>query len=268
MPAHNILTGSELHEAKGTAAATVDHVFIADGAGSGAYAAIPEQLPTGTSAATVGQIFIADGAASGAFGAVPESLPTGTAAAAAGEIFIADGAAGGAFSTPVLLPQTEHISIQNANFGSGATAPSQVIVGNYNGWSFGIGDDSVFNLELPHNMDSAENIEVHITWAINEAFATASAEVNFQVDWSLVNHDDTEPVNAPNHTGTVTSGDINIPTTLYHVVHTVFVIAAANVADLDTLGVTLSRIALVGGTGPTAEPVVIAAHVEFTTNGT
>ena len=194
--------------------------------------------------------------------------PKGAAAAAAGEIFVADGAGSGSFVAANLGAQTEHISIQNANFGSGATAPSQSIVDNFNGWAFGIGDDSVFNLELPHNLDSAENIEIHITWAINEAYATASGEVQWQIDYSLVNHDDTEPLNAPNHTGTVTSGDIDIPTTLYHVVHTTLVIPASDVADLDTLGVKLSRIALVGGTGPTAEPFVIAAHVEFTTNGT
>ena len=194
--------------------------------------------------------------------------PKGVAAASAGQIYIADGAGSGAWTAVTLGAQAEHISIQNANFGSGATAPTQTNVGNYNGWSFGINDDSIFNLELPHNLDSAEDIEVHISWVVNEAFATNSGEVNWQIDWSLTPWDGTEAIDAPTHTGTVTSGDVNIPTTAYHIEHTIMTIAAANVADLDTLGVTLSRIALVGGTNPTAEPVIIAAHVEYVTNGT
>ena len=194
--------------------------------------------------------------------------PKGIAAAASGQVYIANGAGGGTWANPTDGGQTEHISIQNANFGKGATAPTQVTVGNYNGWTFTIGDDSVFNIELPHNMDSSQNIEVHITWAINEAYATANGEIQWQVDWSLVPHDKTETLTAPTHTGTLTSGDIDIPATAYAVDHVVFTIPAANVADLDTLGVTFSRIALVGGVNPTAEPTIIAAHLEYTTNGT
>lgn len=37
MPQHNQLTGSDLHEPKGVASAAVDTVYIADGAGSGAW---------------------------------------------------------------------------------------------------------------------------------------------------------------------------------------------------------------------------------------
>ena len=37
MPAHNALTGSDLHEPKGVAAATSDTVYVADGAGSGSW---------------------------------------------------------------------------------------------------------------------------------------------------------------------------------------------------------------------------------------
>jgi hypothetical protein len=39
--AHSSLTGADLHEAKGTAAAASNTVFVADGAGSGAYAKVP-----------------------------------------------------------------------------------------------------------------------------------------------------------------------------------------------------------------------------------
>ena len=39
MALHNALTGAELHEPKGAAAAVAGHTFIADGAGSGAFKA-------------------------------------------------------------------------------------------------------------------------------------------------------------------------------------------------------------------------------------
>lgn len=268
MAFHSLLTDPEIHEAKGTAAANVNEVFVADGAGSGAFALIPEQLPTGTAAANAGEIFIADGAAGGAFADPAETDPTGTSAATVGQVFIADGAGSGAFGPPSLNPQVEHIAVQNANFGGGGTAPTASIVGNYNGWLFTINDDSVFTIELPLHLDPAEDIEVHLQWAINEAFATASGEVQWQVEWSLIPFDSTEPINAPTHTGTLTTGDINIPTTANHLTSTELVIPAANVASGDTLGVTLTRIALVGGVDPTAEPLVISAHVQYTTNGT
>jgi hypothetical protein len=37
---HSTLTGADLHEPKGTAAASADEVYVADGVGSGAYAAL------------------------------------------------------------------------------------------------------------------------------------------------------------------------------------------------------------------------------------
>lgn len=44
---HSGLTGSDLHESKGTAAAAANTVFIADGAGSGAYAKLPATAISG-----------------------------------------------------------------------------------------------------------------------------------------------------------------------------------------------------------------------------
>lgn len=46
--AHSTLTGADLHESKGTAAATVNQVFVADGAGSGGYSKLTAASLTGT----------------------------------------------------------------------------------------------------------------------------------------------------------------------------------------------------------------------------
>lgn len=44
------------------------------------------------------------------------------------------------------------LAIANANLGKGGTAPSQVIVGNYNVWEYGVNDDTVFTFHIPHDL--------------------------------------------------------------------------------------------------------------------
>jgi len=158
-----------------------------------------------------------------------------------------------------------HLSLQAADLGKGSTAPAQVVLGNYTGWEYDINDDSVISLELPHDLDPTQDVMIDFGWYINEAYATANAEVNFQLDWSLTPHDNTEAVDAPTHSGTVTTGDINIPATAKYLQHTSsFTIAAANITANDHLGITFSRIALVGGVNPTAKPTVVGIEIEYT----
>lgn len=64
MPEHNTLTGADLHEPKGVAAATSGQIYVANGSGSGTWT-IPE--PKGANTATNRQIYTADGASSGSF---------------------------------------------------------------------------------------------------------------------------------------------------------------------------------------------------------
>ena len=61
MAEHNTLTGSSLHEPKGVAAASADEVYIADGAGSGAWSEI---ALTGQAAAAADTFPKSDGAGS------------------------------------------------------------------------------------------------------------------------------------------------------------------------------------------------------------
>ena len=59
---HSTLTGSDSHEPKGAVTAAVSSVYVADGAGSGAWTV---QEPKGISTASSGDIYVADGASSG-----------------------------------------------------------------------------------------------------------------------------------------------------------------------------------------------------------
>ena len=88
----------------------------------------------------------------------------------------------------LLIERPTHVTIQGANFGKGTSAPTQVIIGDYTGWEYTIGDDSVFNIELGHDVDDSQDIGVHLTYVINEAYVTNSGEVQFQVDYSCVPH--------------------------------------------------------------------------------
>jgi len=158
-----------------------------------------------------------------------------------------------------------HISIQNANFGKGGTAPSQVVIGNYTGWEYDVNDDSVLTIELAHDLDTTEDVFFHITWYCDENYAANSGEVQWEVQWSSVPHDESEAIDAPTHSGTVASGDIDIPTTAKHLAHsTTIAIAAGNIVSDDVIGITLTRIGLAGGNNPTAKPTVIEAHIEYT----
>ena len=61
---HSALTGANLHEPKGAAAAASGKVYIADGAGSGTWDFVK---PPGTATALAGQAYLADGAGGGAY---------------------------------------------------------------------------------------------------------------------------------------------------------------------------------------------------------
>ena len=61
---HATLTGAELHEPKGVSGASINDTYVADGAGSGAWA---EPEPKGASGAATGTTYISDGAGSGAW---------------------------------------------------------------------------------------------------------------------------------------------------------------------------------------------------------
>jgi len=60
--AHSTLTGANLHEPKGVAAATVGTVYVADGAGSGAWVAVPTTSIQGGTVGSAGLHLYSDGA--------------------------------------------------------------------------------------------------------------------------------------------------------------------------------------------------------------
>jgi len=153
------------------------------------------------------------------------------------------------------------------SFSPGASGATEVNVGNYHGWSFGINDDVIISFEVPHDWDSSTNIELVIYWAINEAYATGSGEVQWRARWSATPVGETEAINAPTHTGTIDYGDQDIPATAYYLTSSsAGVISSASLTAGDLIGVTLDRVALDDGSNPVAEPLVVHIEVHYTSN--
>ena len=172
---------------------------------------------------------------------------------------------------PILLDSNADVSkcriYANANLGKGGTVPEQVIIGNYTGWSFDIGDDSVITTIVPFDWASGTDITIRIAWCINEAYGTQNGEVRWQADWSCCPMDTSEAVDAPTHTGSDDTGDVNIPGTAYYLTYSdIETIPAASIAAGDHMGLTLSRIALNDGTNPTADPVIVCVGIIYTSN--
>jgi len=155
------------------------------------------------------------------------------------------------------------IRIPIQSTGKAVAAPTTVYVGNFSGYAFGIGDSVYFVQELPKRWDGITDIQLNINWAVNEVYATQSAKVKWQLDWSAVPEDGSEGINNPTHSGTLTTGDVNIGTVLYGERETAFtaIIPATSLSESDVIGLKLTRVALDAGVNPTAIP--IGLQVEF-----
>ncbi len=136
-------------------------------------------------------------------------------------------------------------------------------MGNYNGWEYDINDDSVFTFHIPHDYKAETDVEIQIDWYIDEAYATNNGEVNWQIEYSSTPHDSTEAIDSPTHSGTLSTGDINIPATAKFFTSNTITITSANLELEDQVGINLTRIALVGGVNPTAKPTIIDIHIEY-----
>jgi len=149
----------------------------------------------------------------------------------------------------------------------GASGATLTNFGNYYGYAFTVSDDMIATFEVPHDWDSTTDLNVVLYWAIDEAYATNSGEVQWQVAWAACPPDATEAIDAPTHTGTIDYGDQNIPATAKYLTKTGDgAIAAASLAADDLVGLTISRVALDDGSNPTAEPIIFHIEVHYTAN--
>ena len=160
---------------------------------------------------------------------------------------------------------TQCYQFANQDLSKGGTSPDAAILGNYLGYSYDINDDSVFTFKLPDTYATGTDITIAIRWYVNEAYATASGEVKWQAAWSAMPSGATEAVDAPTHTGSDDTGDVNIPATAKFLTQTTIeVIPNASISAGDELGITIKRIAITDGNSPTPDPVVTCVGIIIT----
>jgi len=147
----------------------------------------------------------------------------------------------------------------------GLAPPDSGVLGNFSFEEYTIDDDSILNTAIWDSRENSTDILVYIRWGIDEAYATNSGEIQWQIEWSTVPDDSSEPLDSPIHSGTVQSGDLNIPATAKTILETILTIPGDDITNGDELGISLSRIDIDDGTDPTAEPgVVIVAILTYT----
>jgi len=163
---------------------------------------------------------------------------------------------------------TKEVKLTAASFAPGASGATQTsIFGRYSGWAFTINDDMITSFEIPFDWDPATNLEIKIYWYIDEAYATNSGEVQWEVNWAATPSGNTEAIDAPTHSGTIDYGDQDIPANAKYLTKSAAgTIAAASLAAGDLIGINVVRKVLDGGANPAAEPVMVHLEVEYTSN--
>lgn len=159
------------------------------------------------------------------------------------------------------LAKDKQFSFTAHKWGGSTTTTS---IGNAEWQAFSIGDYVTFQTELPEDVEVGRDINLYIDRAIDEAYATNNGEVQWQVEWALVPTNGAEALDAPNHSWTLSTGDINIPNTAKWLLETDnLVIPSSNISEWDLLVAKVSRIAIDDGNDPTADPVAFTMHMEY-----
>lgn len=161
----------------------------------------------------------------------------------------------------------KHVAIPLDGLGSGGSAPTITRLGNTYGWAFTIGDDGYASFEVPPDWDPTTDIDLTMHIYTNEAYATRSGEVRFQIGWSAIAVNANEAVDSPVHSGTAIGADLNIAATAKGMQEYVAgPIVAASLGVNDSVSLKVQRIALSAGVNPVAEPVVIFMEYSYIAN--
>lgn len=173
MTLHNALTGVELHEPKGTAAANAGEVFTANGAGSGAYGKVAE-----TSIDSTGED--------------------------RGRILVATGGDSVGWQE-LIWKDLKGLVIPKA---SGAGSPTRTTyIGNISDYAFTVNDIVDLNYHIPHDYAPGTDIFLHIHWSHNGTNISGTLEVTAYVTAAKGHDQGTFPTEiAP----TITRGSLSI----------------------------------------------------------
>lgn len=162
------------------------------------------------------------------------------------------------FGIPVV---SKHIDFALSEIGRGQTAPTLTRDTNCVGYAFTINDDGYMNFVVPSDWKSGTDIEVSVHIYTDDV---APAEVRFQGAYSCLPEDGSVAIDGAVATGTLDSGDYTLPAVAKGLVDlSLGSIPAACLDEHYNICILLKRIALVGGSNPGNNPVVISAQYEY-----
>lgn len=146
------------------------------------------------------------------------------------------------------------------DFNPGASGPTKALNGIYATYEFTINDDMHTSFEMPHDWAVGTDITIEVYWAIDEAYVTNSGEVQWSADWRAVAVGE---LITGGTSGILDYGDVNIPAVANTVVKTEATISGGSLALDDLVAFNGCRVALDGGSNPSAEPYIIDVRVEY-----
>ena len=154
----------------------------------------------------------------------------------------------------------KEFNVPLTDFNPGASGPTKALHDIFPTFEFNIGDDMHTSFEMPDDWATGTDLTVEVYWAIDEAYATNSGEVRWNADWRAVAVGE---LISGGSSGTMDFGDINIHATANTIVKTESTISGASLTADDLVAFNGSRVALVAGNNPTAEPYIVAVRVEY-----
>lgn len=157
------------------------------------------------------------------------------------------------------------INVDSELLGAGGTLPPALVtVGYSDGYAYTIGDDSIFQVDIPLDWESNTDIDIYVRWACNEAYVAANGTIQWRAAWVLQSTGGNKVINQ-GFAGRQDSGDLAIPTLARQMTENkIASISSDYLADAQMIAVQLSRVATDAGAAPTAEPEIYQVWLQYT----
>lgn len=147
---------------------------------------------------------------------------------------------------------------------NGSTPPDYP-VGDEGFPQYDVADDSIVSFIVPLDWMINTSFVFTVNWYVDENYAVANGEVQWELDYELVPHDESEAIGSAPDSGNGVTGDIDIPDTALTVASSeILTIPSSEIESIDEVRLILSRIPIDDGAAPTADPSVQSLVLEYT----
>lgn len=239
---HSTITDPDIHEPKGVAAATVNKVYVSDGAGSGSWQKV----------------------AAGQLDATGQNQ---------GKLLLADGSNGASWDTLVWKDLLGFPVSRN----TGATAPSYTAFrgGAVDQYAFSVNDEIGFQFHIPHDWAVGTDMHFHVHWSHNGTAISGNMVWTYAATYAKGHNQAIFPAEV---TGTITYATTNIATTpqyIHRIDEIQLTAASPSVSQIDTDNIEVDGVILINLTATTIptitggtpnEPFILYADLHYQAN--